>query len=212
MMAVAFISALSTTAFAASEEVGSAADSVKWQVTAMKDSKAGLVVSPIGSIDFKYSVKSEGFVTTQAQFMVTVLNNFQGHDELPLTPIGPSNPVTPKSAAQRAIVDAATDFKLEVIQGSGFANAVSDSSKGFDVELQKGGVALSVDSSKPTLLRDSNTLDSFLATLDGLAANGSEAKGSFTAVAKKTGTEFKALPEGAYIGEATAAFKATWSK
>ncbi|MGL4603531.1 MAG: common pilus major fimbrillin subunit EcpA [Iodobacter sp.] len=182
--AVALMSAFAASAFAAGTPVGTAEDSVKWQVTAMKDSKAGLVVSPIGSIDFKYSVVSAGFVSAPAKFLVTTLNGFAD----------------------------ATEFKLEATQGSGFANSVADSSKGFKVELQKDGQPLSVDSASPTLLKTSTAMGDFLGSLDGLSAEGSEQQAEFTAVAVKGSDEFKALPDGAYMGEATAAFRATWSK
>lgn len=193
VMVLALGTALAAAAFAASPtELSSVKDSARWDVTATKDLKAGLVVSPKGAINFKYQAKSGNFAPADAAFMINVLNNQTGA-------------VSGSTAA--------TEFKLEAVQTDGYAHAVSDPTQGFDVELQVNGQALSKKDAAPTLLVDSTTMGSFLASLDGLNAVGSEGNDKFSAVAVQasgsTGT-MKDLPDGTFTGQATVAFKATW--
>lgn len=171
---------------------GTATDTAQWVVTATKDSKARLVVTPIGKIDFKYSPASKQFGPTDANFMVEILND------------------TGAAYAGDPAVSA-TNFKLEAYQTEGYAAHIDGSGAKFNVELQKEGKALGTSLADATVLNDTTTSKAFLANLDGLLAGKSSDKGAFKAYAKPVSGTIDALPDGNYTGQATVAFKATWS-
>ncbi|MGL4856864.1 MAG: common pilus major fimbrillin subunit EcpA [Plesiomonas sp.] len=165
---------------------GTEQDSATWVVTASKNSHARLVVSPVGSINFKYLPKSKTFAPTDAPFIVNIQND---------------------SAAGTN----ATDFKLEAIQSKGYAAHIAQANEKFKVVLSVGDKALSEDEANPTLLNKSGNINSFLSSLDGLAA-GSESSDSFVATAvAPTGKTIEALTDGLYEGQAQVTFQATWS-
>ncbi|MGL5584007.1 MAG: common pilus major fimbrillin subunit EcpA [Plesiomonas sp.] len=167
-------------------DTGTAQDTATWVVTAQKDSHARLIVSPVGSINFKYLPKSKTFAPTDAPFIVNIQNDSSAGTD-------------------------ATDFKLEAIQTEGYAAHIAQPDQKFEVLLSVGDEALSKLKATPTLLNKSGSINSFLTSLDGLAA-ASESADRFVATAvAPTGSSFDKLPDGMYEGQAQVTFQATWS-
>ena len=164
-------------------------DSVTWQVTAVKDAQAALVVVPQGNINLKFLPGTGQFAQASANFWVSVLKT-------------------------DAVVAGST-FTLSAVQTEGTVTAQADLTKGFKVVLYKDGMPLSSDISAPTILNDSSTSGDFLAHLNGLSTTPNRDSGTFVAFAKPlttTSTDMiLALPDGDYRGQVTVAFNAVWN-
>lgn len=170
-------------------------DSASWNVTASKDSTAKLIVTPRGSIDFKYAkdtdtkLKSTGnFNTSQALFDVTV----DSTDETTATGFT----LEARANAQKVIQDA--------------------NGNKMDVLLSANGTDLG--ESSWTTLNGNGTTFHGLEGITGLSKGVEKGSSYFEArlanfkVGDTSETEASKMPDGQYTGVVTAEFQATWTE